>query len=679
MSLSNKVVKTRDPRVDLQRGSEMVLEEGARIVNFYNRSASSASSSGITFDNVDPGSTGFIVDRKFYVRGKYAVVYSPRGNVGQGTDESGRIQIRNTSSANALIDLNLVIGSLGDGISSGPRAFPLARSTRSVELTLNGETFSYKIGEYIDPLMRYDNLMNYSKIDYSMTPSMQDTSQDYLDYATGVVGGSLNPFNPYGANVNRSPRGAYSDLIPLVLTEVTAVLNTSVAVTQAGITWLFVQDGNNTFLESITLANGLDITEPVMLPILKFGSPDGRGFYGLNDMRLSLTFDANLEGKVWSGKPTNAGITTLGVSVVPSTLTTDWKFFYNVLTPKMLPELPDSNIYGDERIKINTQQLKQAGALSLVPTDPGHKGATQSIVANNISVSTVPKRIYIYAMESFSSRAVEDPDTYLALESITFDFNNQNTQFTNADKRQLYLQCRRNGLQMDYLQWSKHIGSVFCIDFARDISLDLGDYPGRIGNYNFNYTATFKYLRDTIKEITLYTVMVEEGYAVIQNQVCSRTGGLIQVDPTSVPIVHQSLDDKWAKMYGGSFVDSLKSFGHKVAKGAQKGIELGKQIYHDPRTQKVVDFGKKALPYVEKGLAMALPLLAAGGISEKEARKIIDEYGYEAGMQYMNGMIAAGSGRVGGGVKAGKSLKAKAKRGGASASTDSMKKQLSLY
>ena len=676
--LTNKIVKTQDPRMSLQRGSKMVIEEGARIVSLYNRPAATASSSGVTFDNIDPGSTGFVVDRKFYIKGQFTcnLVLRRGGNL-----PSAQNAVDATAQTNFALAVDRAVGASALGISYGPRAFPLARATRNIELVINGETFTYQLNEYIDPLMRYDNLYHRDKIDYSMTPAMQDyypTYEALLSNDPNVQQDlGLNPFQDYGYNINKEGRGSYfGDVCSVVQPD-----GTILPAFQAGLAGLTTGQAKDIKIEDCiynvlktepggeflyTLQQvtvNLVITEPVMVPILKFGEPDCRGFIGVNDLRLALTFDSNLQAKVLSGI-TSRTLEEGGVDVVYSITSSvtpasedNWRLFYNILTPKLIPELPDSNMYPDERIKIDGRT--NANAFT--------KGGLIQHNSPNLSISTVPKRIYIVACYDQQKLIENNPDIYFSLDALTFQFNNQNTQFSGASSEQLYLMSKRNGLQLSFPQWKSQVGSVMCIDFARDVSLDTGDYPGRIGNYNFNYQATFRALRDyPVNSVKIYTIIVEEGYSVIQNQVCSRTGGLIQVDPTSIPDelrpAIMSYGDANAHLYGaGSFMKDLKKFGRQAAHGIGKAVDIAKE--YGPKVAHGIE---KAAPYIEKGLAIAAPLLAAGGMSEMEARGILQKYGYDDGMKKI--MNKAMKGKKGGGLV-----------GGAKASKKGMKKQLTLY
>lgn len=708
MSLStvNDVIRTRDPRVDLMRGNVMCIEEGARNVKLYNRTASSANTTGLQFDNIDPGSTGYVVDRKIYVKTSFGLKMEPL------MDNNQRISLRTGTAADpsdltagaAAADLNKAISVLGFDFAFGPRAFPLSQACQSIQLDINGEAFTYKLGEYVEPLMRYDNNMNFDKIDYSMTPSMQDTNKKYNDpFATEVsvsatianakIANNLNPLGNYGQNVNRSARNSYLPNIPTIEnTDIKLAKDSAGAdiktgnliqnFTKNGWTFTFAAGRaaanpatiGTTLLQSIEYTGNkgaaLTVTEPVLIPVCLFGKMDERGFYGINEMKLSLNFYPDLVTRIYAGQPLYSSpvegddarrIKTYGLSLgaygVSGSADSNTHIYYNVLTPKFTPELPPSNIYTDQRIELT--RYKYTGSTNVI---------------NNTSVGTIPKRIYVWAGIDQSRKTEFDVDCYLNIKSIQFDFNSQNTQFSGVDPEQLYLQCRRAGLQMDFLQFSQFIGAVYCIDFTTDVSLDSGDYPGRIGNYNFTINVEFdksNYLKYSPAagaktnvarpddEIFIYVAVIRDGYVAIQNQVCARTTGLVQVNPNEIPLSIKSYDTKWENLYGGAFIDELKKMGKKVGKAAMAvgpaAIALGTK--YGP---KLVDkYGPKVMELVETygpEVMESLGAMMGAGISPQEAMRLVSTYGLNPPMR--------GKKKTKGGAMAGKSH---------------MKKQLSLY
>lgn len=667
--MADITIRTRDPRVDLTSGMKMEIQEGARTVKLNKRAATSVSNSGIQFDNIDPGNTGFVLDRKIYVNTTYVFRLIPR------TIPGLLVKLQAGTNAEFIAQLNNLISAIGYGINFGPRAFPLSQATSHVEFVINNETFGYDLNNYWDVMARYDtDAYNPSCTDYSLTPSMQDIYHNY-DLRDLVVNGGfeLSPFLSYGQNNSRTPRGAFIPPKPTFVAGDAVIADLNVS--KGGLTLNFsAVDGNNDkTLNYVEFS--MEITEPLVIPLLaeSMGRDyDVRGLYGVNDFKVTINYDANLPDRLLAGAPTTVQILSnnpglqlvadLGPTVFDAGQTNNTNIYYNVLTPKYLPELPNSNVYSDARFR---QYSQDAVTLNIA-----NDTAIKSMSTNSFSVGSVPSRIYFWIQKEQVSQRIGDANAYAYIEGFDFNFNEQNTQFSGADPEQLYLMCRRNGLTMDWLQFSQKIGSPMCIDFARDVSLFDGDYPGRIGKYNFNMNIDFRVLSNAVGDrYRLYVLTVLKGYCVIQNQICNRTTGLVQVDPNNIPLSHPTGYEymMMQNVYGGAFKDTLKKYGHKALQYGKKAIDFGKSA---------APYVEKALPYVEKGIEMALPLLAAGaGISEMEAKGILAEYGPDEGIKVLKKMQKQGGMQpVGAGKKPRKkTIKAKA---GAKASKAGMKASL---
>jgi len=694
----NDIVRVLDPRMDLNTGFKMKVDEGPRIVSFQNKPASSAGTSGLQFENINPGSTGFVVDRKMYINARFKVRIFPVG----GADRVNRNQIVfNVNAGNAgnrrtqlATGLRTIINNIGIGITNGTRAFPLTSFTRSMDVVINGETFSYEVGRYWEVLNRYQqSVYDESAGDYSLTPSMPDSFYRYKTFGApagipNTPGFEINPFISYGSNNSRTPRGSFlanefdDFTIPEADLIITAGSNTvnfdGFSVNYSNSVDYNGGTGDTTF-NYIEL--DLDVTEPLLIPILSESigcDYDSRGLYGVNELRIALRFSNNV-GSLYCGvstgfdAPDGAGTDTIRDFnlELSSTDPVQANLFYQVLTPKILPELPLMNVYSDERIKLRAYK---------VVTPAVGETSIPEVNTNNISVGTIPSRVYIWLSTDIDNRLARQSQTFATIKKLSMQFNNQDVQYTNADPRQLYLMCKRNGLEVDWLQFSKFIGSPICIDFARDVSLNDGDYPGRIGNYNIDIRATWELLEPVFAATdvyNMYTLIVEKGYCYIMNQQASRVGGM-QVDPNSIPITHMSgYDVKHVQdIYGGNIKDIVKKYAPKALNLAKKVVE------HTPQA---ISFVEKALPYAAKGLKYAsmIPLLAAGAnVSENEARNIMKEYGNEKGVEVLRKMQKASGSKVGGRKVGGQGVggrKSKSVKGGAKTSKTAMKKRMSIY
>ena len=678
-----KLVRKQDPRLSLNDPSYMVIEEGSRIVNQYSYHATGASNSGLQFDNINPGSTGFVVGRELLVKTVIDPPVIPLDLVSVDNNPD-------TIPAAALMDtIDTAIGNIVKGVS--PKQFPLARVCDNVELILNGQTFSENLSSYLAPVMAYDNPKYGSPKDtYGLTPYMRDTA-DYLKFETsGVIDDdcitdNVSPFKAYGFNQAIDTRTSFWHCInatqvgllwrpvvapaqqgdPLIANDVFPAGNNLVAGGGAGSVArvIYSRAGDDITLHRIEFTHPLTVVEPIILPILSNGKDIyDRGFTGINEIRLNLAFNnrlgQNMFGVVSDGALLDVGpannqfrigiqLGTLTVNINPQN--SAHVLYYDVLTPKLTTTIPASNVYDDRRLKVMSQQLS-GGNLNV--------GATSTFNSNNFSLGTVPSRLYFWLQKKRTSKTSFDADIYLTIKKIQLTFNNNNNQFGNTEQAQLYRMCKYNGLELSWLEFSKYVGSPMCLDFSRDVSLDETSYPGSIGNYQFQIQIEYENTaysnpinQDDFEFIAL---SVEKGYCVIQNQICSRVTGLAQVNPSSVEISHMdrlAMYDFGAKdLYGAGIKDSIKSAVQKAASLGHKGLE-----WASDHKDELMNLGAKGFQLAK----WMLPIIASAGMSESDAKEIIAKYGVDGGMARIVKKSKSGGGLVGGKLTGKKQMKNK--------------------
>ena len=141
------------------------------------------------------------------------------------------------------------------------------------------------------------------------------------------------------------------------------------------------------------------------------------------------------------------------------------------------------------------------------------------------------------------------------------------------------------------------------------------------GAFRFNYTVDVTELRQvsrpllaSLPELVLYTIIVEEGVACIQDQAMQVVTGTLQIDPLLLPVQYKTFDEKWETMYGAGVIDSIKYATKRVGELAKKGISA-------------------AAPYVTDAIKMALPtLLGPAGLTMSGALELLEKFGAQAGM-----------------------------------------------
>jgi len=401
------------------------------------------------------------------------------------------------------------------------RQFPLTQVTSSESLTLNNATFTQApLSQYWPEVLNYHNEYKTRFGQYSLTPSMADQSQTYEELA-GTV---RNPLAAYGDNSYEQTRGSFPGLTVVSNTPTQAVLR-------------------------------VRVIEPILLSPLVAGckSDMTSALAGIQNMSYGCTF-GKLERLLSlikdQGAPGVKEITS--VSVTP----TAFKLLFNYLTPDPLNPVPRNMV--SSLFSIVSYPTKYNA-----PVPPGQ---TVPITLNSIQVSSIPRRMYIFARRDDFDRTAFTADACFGLEEganpLTITWNNQQfcSQMTTAD---LYNTSAKNGVNMSYPQYVRDRGSITCLNFGDDIGLASDEAPGVLGNYQLGLTIRVKNTSSETITPTLFVVCVYEGVFTVQDGNCSQQIGVLSREDVLNSRIVRGINYQQAQdVFGGSFWDTLgRAFG----------------------------------------------------------------------------------------------------------------------
>lgn len=612
----SRYVKQYDPIIDLIAPTKVVLEEGATDVTITKFPSSSISTANIQFNNIDPPDADTIVDRKVYVKANFRLTFTgnnvPNGEhllttngidiVGQPTD-SWR-------------------GGLAGGVD-GLRAFPLTQILDTLRVKINTQTFTQNLNQYIEPVMRYSNDRNVSEQDWSMSPTMQDTYQQYSDFTT--YGSARNVLGNFGENGFRTPRGGFS---------------------QCTVVDQYIQGGSSgdpsTDPDSTNIAIvDCSLCEPLFISPLAFGKRTQKGFIGVKQMMITLNISSNYENFIWSHDADSSGKTINSIRLSYDTTTTGMterpEIMFTYYTPQFAQQIPRDNLY--QYHEINDYPLQNSGLLGA--------GAEQTYSVNNIQLDSVPKRIFIYLRESEDTKTFNNTDTYARIKRIRVTFGNQSGLLSDANENQLFNICSRNGLNSSWSDWTRHTGSVLCLDFAKNISLNYKTIVGKKGSYQIQYNITVQNLSNRDIKYDIHTLVVSEGYVNIVGQSMDVQSSLGPIDEVFyAPEIHVVDPEDYDMFFGAGFADKLRKYGKK-ALGKAWDISKGLAKTMGPDA---VNYAVSHIPGVGPELGQAaewgLRALASGEISGKVYDEMMSNYKKKG--SGMVGGAAVGGGIVGG-------------------------------
>lgn len=435
-----------------------------------------------------------------------------------------------------------------------PRAMPLTSITQSEQITINNDTITQApLQQYMRALLRYRNDYENRWGQFSLAPSMLDQHQDYAD----GVGGNRNPLGTYDDNSYEQTRGSYVgfDIDP--------------------------QTPGNT-----TATGTLTTYEPILLSPLVFGNKANyfSALAGIQNMSYNATL-GNLSRilSVVQGQGVGNVLNEPVVNIASASL------FFNYLTPDPMRPIP-------RNMESSYFSIVSYPTRTSAPIAPG---GSVPITLQSVQVSSIPKRIYIYAKRDDSEETAFTTDTYLALDPnsnpIRLTWNN-NQFLSQATTQDLYNISVKNGVNTSYSQWTNQVGSVLALDFGTDIGLMSNQSAGVIGNYQLSVSANFINTSNDTFAPTLYCVVVYEGVFNVIDGACSHMVGVLS--PSDV------IGDDYAPR--GSYVESQDVYGGRFER--LKG--LVKKGHDFVKKHKLISKGLSAIPhpYAQTGAKVAKTL-----------------------------------------------------------------------
>ena len=433
-----------------------------------------------------------------------------------------------------------------------PRFMPLTSITQVLEVALANQSFTQKINYYHDALMRYGNNLGEVSDDLSTFPSMFDSYQNYSDFLN--YGSGLNALGRIGEGAQGAiqPRGGYP--------------------------------------YTIVSGNGIDETiavvefrtyEPIIISPLVWGHYNHKSFRNVPNISVNYTFQTDLS-RVWSrsyasgATNVNIDVSIIGVNGIGSGSSPILEIITQ--TPKLYQGINPIQKYAYSEIQPYTQVIS--------PSLNFNESTT--VNANNMTLSGVPSKIYIFARRSDKERTAFTTDTYARINSINMIFGNVDGIFTQCSPQQLYSISVQNGYLGSFSDWYKYSGSVFCMDFGKDVPVKEDEAAGLQENIQLQYTLSLTSLAehdnynpavDQSISYTLYTIVVYDGLvSIMEDGMIMKERNILTKNSISNSSVVQKLPYHAITNFsvtGGSFGSKLRA----ISSGAVKLAKKGKNIY----------------------------------------------------------------------------------------------------
>jgi len=258
----------------------------------------------------------------------------------------------------------------------------------------------------------------------------------------------------------------------------------------SNVRWVCNEIGDG--INPVTAVFEVTTEEALYLSPFDFGLPtvNHRGLIGIQNFFLTVNTIGDLS-RVWSHDPVNGQpISSVSVVIQSADQALSRPRLSNIyITPRILSNIPDINVYSYMYLDNFVSEFANTITPPAFPLS-WYDAPAKMLQSNSRQLTAVPKYIYIVAKESNSTKTFSSTDTYAFIRSISLDFDNNTNLMASMTPQQLYSMSIKNGCNLSWTQWSKHVGSVICINVAQDMNLRSDLLPGvRDANLNFRVRA----------------------------------------------------------------------------------------------------------------------------------------------------------------------------------------------
>ena len=565
--MSGKYISVLDPRMEslsfASKDNKYGVFKGTESQNVQQNQANSYGQSGISF-NFNTNSSNVLIDRRIYIRCQFLCTFTGLAPVGQ--------KLLNTG-------------------SDAPRCLPLASITQDLKININGQSITSQYNSSLQAFLRYNLSKEERQTSLSMSPSMMDNSQRYVDQVNGLK----NPLADYQNSGAEEGRGCfvYDNIVNPASVDPAVPIVASVLFT---------------------------VTEPILCsPLLWNAKQLESALIGVQNMGFNFSFNGNLN-RVWSRSP-SAGVTIQSMTTsIGQGSTSPPSCLITYLSPPLLSisQIPEKSEY--QYYKVNTNVTDMAVSLA--------SNATQVFTNNAMQLSTVPRSIYIYASRSDNTRSHLTTDSFFRINSLSLNYLNTSGQFSSCSIQDLYAISVKNGCNMSWNEWSGRCvnisestgpgrgsvdgltGSVLKIDIS-DLAVPSNVSVGMQVNSQLNFSIGLENVNrvDNIP-VQITTVLVYDSIMTISNNNMNLRDGIISENEVVELRADRDNYVDWVQarnIFAGSLYSNIGHYasmgkkgldavcklsnmmsgnGGRCPKGQQKALECRQEPVCKPRVKK---------------------------------------------------------------------------------------------
>lgn len=466
------------------------------------------------------------------------------------------------------------------GVTDSLAAFPLHQLATVMTATINNNSVSVNIRDVLPALLRVNDRRELQRYN-GYTPVAFDTCGSYKD-----VQGSL--LNPLGSWAN----AADNDLYQRGSFQLIGISTTAPAAGQP-VASPFVAPVPLVALASQTIYISFIVTEPLLLSPFIFANPqsNNQGFYGVQNM--NFVFNIGDATRVWRSANYTAAATatplgSTAITAISVASFTSSSLLFNFLTPHPSDLMPARNaVPFYELPRFITSSVGDAPAVI------GQGPVTvRTFTSSSLQLNQIPDKLIIQLRNPLSSTAWGQPDSFLCIQGISINFNNQSGILASATQQDLFRYSVENGSNQSWQEFSgfanvpdnvsgcgKRIalaGSLLILEFGKDIQLTEDYYSsGSLGNFNLQINISAYNQQQYAINPEMVIICMNSGLFVNERGTSSTyTGILTKQDVLEASAQEPMFQSSVRRMVGGGFLDTLKSVaGHLMPHVMKHGKE----------------------------------------------------------------------------------------------------------
>ena len=500
--------------------------------NLWNKRVSNAlaNNSGCQF-SITAAKDSTIIAKEMYLQLEFDVQEEDPQNLGPKFLPTANFALRSYPVNNSIANLNVLVNGAQVSCQSSELISPIQRFIKDSVFSSN---FMSGTCTQLDPVAQLSQVPKLKAYQAVSAAAGVRTAADDAEYAGTAVNGTFyaleNPQSPFidnvtsGCNDHQLSRGQFP----------------------------YTKDQGNT-------KRIYTVTEPLLHPLLN--SPEKmEGFLNISNLDISVNFEQDLDKRMvcaTSNRIYHINIT--GANLLYREISTTEKY------------TPNDFVTRCDTYQFQNQSIGTVAA-----------NASIDVTTNTVSYACVPSMMYIYARPTRGTLTVsESMSAFLNIDKISMTLAATSGILSGADSVMLYNLSKQNGLsQLNYKQWHTDLGSVLCLDVAKD----LGLVPGTRGNFNLSYRITLKNTAFASRSFSLYTLSVIPGTMIISPTTARQTQGfdLDDANDADMDEAEEEPDvilanrpegkgfNDHGSLYGGKWYSKVWKIAKKVLKTAQK-------------------------------------------------------------------------------------------------------------